>query len=203
MIIDTTYFVGDINVPLNSKAELNSGINDSISKFEKEVLKSLLGHSLYVEFMTAYDASQQLLDPVTLPAKWDELLNGADFSFDLGGETINEHWVGLKNVEKQSLIAYYVYFMHRRNNESQFTAQGETRSTSENSVMVSPRAKLVNAWNKFIELYGDIEYVGNGLSTYQHENAEPSAYNFLLANKANYSGWRFKPQGTKINILGL
>jgi hypothetical protein len=199
-LIDTTYFVRDINVPISSTAGLNGGINDSIDLYEPEVLKKLLGFRLYKEMMTAWDA-YEALESVALSDKWDALINGAEFSFDLNGITVYEQWDGLRNTLKKSLIANYVYFQHRKNNVSQFDGMNETQSVNENTTPVSPRFKMINAWNKFVDMYGEGNYLSsNDSSFYDFVNDKPSAYNFLLANISDYENWVFTPM-QKISIL--
>jgi hypothetical protein len=53
---------------------------------------------------------------------------------------------------------------------------------------------MKNAWNKFVDLYGETGYVGMDNTTYVVWNDYPSAYNFLLANLSDYPDWRFTPQ---------
>lgn len=48
----------------------------------------------------------------------------------------------------QSIIANYVYYWFARNNTTKSTGIGEVRTESENSVMVSPRQKILSAWNE-------------------------------------------------------
>lgn len=192
-IIDNTYFVRDVDIPVSSTEALNGSLNDSISLYEPEVLKLLLGYSLWKEMQASYNASVATV-PVPLITKWDRLINGAEFSFNLNGVTIKDKWEGLKNTSKVSLIANYVYYWHRRNNISQNSGIGETVSKSENSTVINPRYKMKNAWNKFVDLYGELGYCGTDNTTYTHWNDKPSAYNFLLANIADYPTWRFEPQ---------
>lgn len=220
--IDTTYFVRDINIPISSTSGLNGGINDSINLYEDEVLKLLLGYKLWSLMKAAiaaydlakadYDSALLIYNPETDPplvipvldARFDRLINGAEFSFELYGTTIETKWNGFKNTSKRSLIANYVYFMHRQNNDSQYTGIGETKAKGENSIPVSPRQKMVTAWNGFVEMYGEANsyMLSYDNSTYQHENENPSAYNFMLANLTDYPEWRFTPQ-QQINIWGL
>ena len=189
-IIDYTYFINEVSIPIKSQAALNGAITDSIDLYEEEILKLLLGYKLWKEMKAAYDASVATI-PVALPTKWANFINGAEFEFEFNGETITDKWIGLKNTSKRSLIANYVYFFHRRNNVSQNSGVGETVSTTENSKVINPMAKLHDAWNKMIDLYGETDYCGTDNTTYIHWNDKPSAYNFLLANIADYPDWKF------------
>lgn len=221
-LIDITYFVRDLNVPISSTSALNSALVDYINKYEPEALKLLLGYSLYKELISAiaayelakedYDNAMFTFDPETdepliepvLASKFDKLINGSEFSFQLEGETITEYWPGLKNTDKVSMIANYVYFHFRRDNVSQFNGLSETVSYSESSRSINPREKLVKAWNGFVDQMGEgclSAYTSNN-STYIHTDDLPSAYNFLLANLPDYPNWKFTPQ-QKINTWGL
>jgi len=203
--IDNTYFINDINVPLSSNSVLNSNFEGSIDRYEDEILKSLLGYTLWKSLKDDLDDNG---DPKT--PKFIDLVTGAEFSFDWDGYTINTKWNGLVNSDKESLIAYYVYYKYRRDFESNYTGVGETKSKSENSKHVSPAPKMVVAHNRMVDLYGQIPrrltrfypqwFLNNG--NYEHFNAEPSAYNFLLANISDYSDWVFKPI-SKINSFGI
>jgi hypothetical protein len=69
---------------------------------------------------------------------------------------------------------------------------------------------MVNAWERMRTLYGKIspEYkrfydrpiLGSELPCVF--NADPSAYNFLFANKSNYPDWIFTPKWN-INAFGI
>lgn len=204
-LIDTTYFVNDLNVPLSSNATLNSVFTEAIARYENEILKDLLGYTLWKEFTDAV-AAATIQSP--LAQKWVNLRSGADLEFEFSGNMINTRWNGLLNSDKKSLIANYVYYQHRRNTDSDYTGLGQSKSKSENSVMVSPLPKLVQVYNSMISLYGAVpadyrkykSFLNN--ANYIHYNAEPSAYNFLLANRETYSNWVFKPKG-KVNVWGI
>lgn len=183
-IIDYTYFINEVSIPIKSTAALNGAINDSIALYEDEILKLLLGYKTWKEMKAAYDASVLTVDPVALPTKWANLINGAEFEYTVDGVATLDKWIGLKNASKISLIANYVYFFHRRNNVSQNNGIGETVASAENSIIVSPYAKCVNAWNKMIDMYGELDCYGNHLPL-------PSAYNFLTANASDYQDWKF------------
>jgi hypothetical protein len=82
--------------------------------------------------------------------------------------------------------------------------------TKDGWLRASPVNKLCAAWERMRELYGKIpaEYkpvyvrpiLGSNLSSVF--NADPSAYNFLFANKTDYPDWIFTPQWN-INAFGI
>ena len=191
-LIDYTYFINENSLPVKSTLALNGAITDSITLYEEGVLKLLVGYKEWKSMKAAYDASVATV-PVALPTKWANFINGAEFEFTVNGVTVIDKWIGLKNTSKKSLIANYVYFFHRRNNVSQNNGVGETVSMTENSKVISPTAKLYDAWNKMIDMYGESNYYGTDNTTYIHSNEKPSAYNFLLANVADYPDWKFTP----------
>jgi len=188
-IIDTSFFVDDIELPNVNQAPIKAGVEKSIALYEKEVLISLFGYSMYKDFLAATPIAGD---------KWDKLINGEEFTFTFEGEVVTRYWDGLKGFEKKSLIAYYVYFMHRRKEVSYMAGVGtEVEAETENSTKVSLYEKLVWIWNEFLLMYGD------GCTEGQYDNAEPSAYNYLTTKAANFTNWKFESQGEELNTFGV
>jgi hypothetical protein len=197
-LIDSTYFVKDIAIP--NIDEFVNTFQSEIELYEKEVLRSLLGYRLWKEFTDALAGG----DPID--QKWLDLRDGAEFSFEVDGVTVNTKWEGLINSDKRSLIAYYVYCKSRENGLSTTTSINDVVGIPENAEKVNNSSKLVTAWNNFIKLYGSLDWYVlqsgyySGLlgfnkydTTYSYYNDHPSAYNFLNANRANYDNWEFQP----------
>lgn len=190
-IINTSYFIQDIAIP-NMDRNPN-GFNTAIDRYEKEVLISLLGYRLYTSFIAG-------INEKTPDQKWLDLRDGKDFSFELSSRTVYTRWNGFKNVDKISLIAYYVYYKYRYNLLTQVAGIGDVIGKSENSDKVSDIPKLVEAWNTMIDLYGPTKnFNGEEYLTY---NDYPSAYNFLNAHRETYENWEFHPL-KYINRFGL
>ena len=187
--IDHTYFTGELNIVLKA----TSDYDNAISMYQDEILKLLLGYKTWKEMMAAYEASIRTLNPVTLEAKWSNLINGCEFEYTINGETYFDKWVGFKNSEKKSLIANYVYFFYRRDKYSDTTSAGETISKTENSMVINPYSKLVTAWNKMVDMYGKLDCFDN-------PEPLPSAYNFLNANAADYPDWKFTKMDKILSI---
>ena len=205
-MIDDTYFVGELNIPNTSQPAVLADLNQAIDTYEREILIELLGYSLYKEFTTAIAGE-------TPDQKWLDLRDGAEFTFNLGEHTITTKWEGLINASKRSLIAYYVYFKKVHiDMRSAAGVGGVIQTKTENSVIVSPDKVLLRVWDKMLALYGDVEdryqwyrycfHKYSGPDGYAHVNDKPSAYNFLLANKADYPTWIFTPKG-RLNSFGL
>ena len=197
-LIDNTYFVGDIALP--NLDEVSNSFQATMNKYEEEVLKSLLGYTLYTEFIAALAGS---------PAqKWIDLRDGAEFTFEFCGQTITKKWNGLINSDLISLISYYTYYKYRYENLSTTTSINDVQGIAENATKVNDTRKMVYAWNRGLSLYGetpvfDPEWGFNKYSTtYEYYTDEPSAFNFLNANRSDYSDWIFTPLN-RHNEFGL
>jgi hypothetical protein len=77
MLIDRTYFIGELNIPnANGTANNNAvpALTDwFIEKYEEKFLKELLGHELYKALKAG-----MLEDPV--PQKWTDLIEGVEYT---------------------------------------------------------------------------------------------------------------------------
>lgn len=177
-LIDKTYFFGSINLP---KSDYDS-IQASIDRFEKEVLISLLGYELYSKF---------IITPLIEP--WKSLVEGKEYEVTYNGRVTKVKWNGLKNTDKISLIAYYVYCYHIRGIISSTQSVGEIKSKQQNSDNANAFGKIFSSWVMFEELYGK---TGDSL-------LKPTAYNFLYAHKSDYPEWIFSELKGSMNSHDL
>ena len=197
MFIDSTYFVGELNIP---NASVEPSLTQAIAQYEKEILIQLLGYPLYALLI----ADCTLYVPAT--QKYIDLVNGADFTHPYDDTT--HHWNGLKNTDLQSLIAYYVFYKYVERDVTRLYPAGVGASKeSDGWARASAVNKLCAAWDRMRELYGKLP--GNCKMYYTSPfvpscafNSDPSAYNFLLANIDDYPDWKFTPQWN-INPIGL
>lgn len=131
-LIDSSYFIRGIAIPNVGNNNPNKyaldQVNSLISKYEEQVLVSLLGRDLYHLLLT--EDSDRMID----------LMYG-----DLSSKT---DWNGIL-FRLTSLIADYVYYFYQENNSSQTTGIAVKRPKSEAGVTVAPLEKMVNAWNDF------------------------------------------------------
>lgn len=137
-LIDTTYFINEISLPVD---EISSELTSFITKYEKEILIKILGYDLYKAFTTALTG----FDPAE---KWGLLRDGCDY--EISGITYN--WPGLINTEKESLIAYYVFYQFSCNSSTFNSSIGGQIIKSENSVLTDNRRKQVFAYNKMVDM---------------------------------------------------
>ena len=204
-ILTEAYYSKDINLTAEQAGKVATSWQ---ATYEEVILKRLLGYDLYALYAA---------DLATTPAtpqnpteqRFKDLVDGKVFTFDYCGNTVTKEWKGLRDSTlKKSLIAYYVYYQYRNEEESFNSGAGQVTSNTENSSKIDVTPKLISAWNKMIDLYGQVpnQYINKDLflnqGNYKHFNSEPSAYNFLLANKETYPEWIFEPI-VKQNIFGI
>jgi len=192
--IDSTYLNGEIAYPnLSDNATMLAA---AITQYEKEILISALGYKLYSLLIA--DCSNFV--PAT--QKYKDLVDGKEFQHEsITGDTITLKWEGLKNTQKQSLIAYYVYYKLLERETIHLSDVGTLVLKSEGGERVSPYDKMIMAWDRLRELYGifpaqSYSIYGNAAQKgedFSIFNDDPSLFNFMYANKDNYPDWRFKP----------
>lgn len=141
MYIDRTYFVGEINIPGTGSLAVQERLNFFIEKYEKELLRALLGYELYDAFVAGTkDKTEEQIDP-----KWKDLRDGKTYT---ASNSKKASWGGLwDSTTKQSPIANYVYYWWTRDKASHTSEVGET-SEGDTAVKVSPVAKQARAWNE-------------------------------------------------------
>jgi hypothetical protein len=177
-LIDKTYFVYEVELPGGQYSE----VLNYITRYEKEILQKLLGYELWKEVSTSVATSGHIYD----------LINGKEYTISLNGRDQLLKWNGLKNTDKISLIAYYVYYMYQEAKSSITTPSGPVVTKNENSVRANLSEKITDIWSRLRELYG---YEGQ-------DEVEPSAYNFLHENEADYPEWIFTDIG-HVNAFDL
>jgi len=196
--IDSTYLNGEIAYP--NLSENATMLSAAITQYEKEILISALGYKLYSLLIA------DCTNFVPATQKYKDLVNGVEFQHEsITGDTITLKWEGLKNTQKQSLIAYYVYYKLLERETIHLSDVGTLVLNSEGGERVSPYDKMIMAWDRLRELYGifpaqmfsyygNIAQKGEDFSIF---NDDPSLFNFMYANKDDYSDWRFKPVWVK------
>jgi len=161
-LIDSTYFILDCNIPTGTY----NNLTESITRWERDILLQLLGNDLY-KLVAAYNVS-------TSPSRIKDIVEGKEYAE--GDYTVR--WNGLKNTEKVSLIAYYVYIQALATKSISFQNVGAVieGGTVSAAGLIQDRSLTLH------ELAG---YIGQDVM-------QPSLYNFLAANDADYPEWYFK-----------
>jgi len=202
MFIDQSYFVGEISLP--NQTENAESISQAIAQYEKEILIKLLGYKLYSLLVA------DLIEGEPQSEIFQDLVNGAEFEHVFAGEPMPLKWEGLKNDSRQSLLAYFTYYKYVECDVTHLSGAGVILTPSGKGVRASSVNKLCNAWERMRMLYGPItanykqliNYPVKGSNLPYVFNCEPSAYNFLFANKQDYPDWVFTPQWN-INAFGI
>jgi hypothetical protein len=191
------YFKNDIAIPNITKdggVTYSTAIVAAIDKYESEIRIDLLGYELNKALEADLNGSG-----VPQTQRFIDLVNGAEFTHPDTEQLLK--WIGFVNTEKESMIAYYVYYNYVYYKNFHLSGIGSTKIKSENAERVSPFDKLQLSWSKFQKLYAGFDYDINECYFSEHGtkvedlngtfNALPSAYNFLYANKEDYPEWVF------------
>lgn len=218
MIINNTYFKNDIYVPkakpsiVNDLTALSSDLVSFIEEKEIECLIGCLGLSLYTALRGQLDSTQSNLLLSTADQKWDDLLNGVDSYIDPSGKEVS--WQGIRFKSKQhdpnavydkSFIAYYIYWYFEEDNDIMEYSGGFQKNDAKNADNVSPRPKVIKAWNNFVKLVQGsnsnvnlyLSNIGYGVDFYGGSaNEKTTLYKFIKDSNTNAPGTYpgFKPK---------
>jgi hypothetical protein len=141
MLIDDTYFVGEILIAGLGYPPVQEALGTFIAKREPEYLKAVLGYGFYKVFSSGINNGQP-------EDRWNDLVNGSDYTDKCG---MLREWTGLVNDGKQSPIANYVYYWFQRDNVTFTSTVGEMEGQSENATSVSPAYKMCRAYNEMVD----------------------------------------------------
>jgi len=191
------YFKNEIAIPNitnDGGSTYDAAITAAIDKYESEIRIDLLGYELNKLLEADLDGG------IPQTERFINLVNGAEFTHPDTGQLLK--WIGFVNTQKESMIAYYVYYNYVYYNNIHLSGVGSVDVQAENAKRISPFDKLEPAWKKFQRLYAGFDFDIN--ECYFSENGIlvddlngtfntlPSAYNFLYANKDDYPEWVFK-----------
>jgi hypothetical protein len=209
-IVTVSYFqnANELNIPLGvAQAVANptlatpnsaNALTELCVKVEKSILLNALG-------LTTYNTLQLALADINNPlyASYKKLVQGENYD--------GKVWEGLSN--NYSLIAYRIFEEYITQTNEHLTGVGNTQGKPEKATLVSPKYKIANANQQFIEkyqggyliepiVYNDGEFIDwFGCKN----NVEVSLYQYLLDKKANFVGFdieKFKTYETK-NSFGI
>ena len=154
-IIDETYFNRELSIPNVNEAQ--SEVFDTVNSFVDEYARQLLRDALGIEIFNVLDSYviDGVFDETSAPQYIIDLVNGKEYVKD----DITYKWSGLiseEGVFKKSLLANYVYCKWFESSITYQSGVGEVTINATNANLVNPTQRLVNYWNKFIEMYQDI-----------------------------------------------
>lgn len=220
MVIDNSYFQGNLSVP-NSQEALTPlsdrrgnkvNLAEYIERYERQIMIYALGLTLYNDFKDQFETNGDL--KVGATDRWKDFVNGVEY-------TVNSEdfeWKGLRYEEgglKYSLITNYVYSKFLPDIATTFGSAGTQRNNTKASRGYSSIPKTVDAWNEFIYLYQGNEtdsyparivykpgLIGIDYSGSRDADFVVSMYRFLQDNLDDYSGLQTK-LFAKQNSFGL
>ena len=209
-IVTVSYFqnANDLNIPLGvanavanptlATPNSSNALTELCVKVEKSILLNALG-------LTTYNTLQLALADINNPlyASYKKLVQGDSYD--------GKVWQGL-NYE-YSLIAYRIFEQYITETNEHLTGVGNTQGKPEKATLVSPKYKIANANQQFIEKYqgGFLDYPfvyndGEFIDWYgNQEPVEISLYQYLLDKKADFVDFdieKFKTYETK-NSFGI
>lgn len=177
MIVDKSYFIGELDIPTNN-ANVEPSLNNFIEKYEKKFLIGVLGYELYLLFDAAIK-----IDPIASPYK--ELLEGDNYEY----KGIIYHWEGFKETvvepdpnadppiigKYRSIIANYIYYWWMRNVDLQSVGLGVVKTQAENAVKVSGASKAVRAMSELrASMRSFVNYMDYVIDSYEKYNKRSS-----------------------------
>lgn len=221
MIIDKTYFKGNLNipnvqenlVPLGDRQGNQVNLDEYILKYEKKVMTDALGYEAYKSFIESFDTNGDVLPGAD--QRWKDLIDGKEYTSQDG--TLQK-WEGLRytlGTFKYSLIADYVFTIFLNDTSRTFAGTGMVKEQSRTAETETSIPRIAEAWNEFVKKYQgegtDGEYPvvtrSRGLISidYSHRNwadSEISMYRFLVENESDYADVKFRFYNTT-NSFGL
>lgn len=158
MIIDNSYFIDEIFIPhakpgiTDDVTAVSQDIASFIDAYSRESLIKCLGFPLFKEFSEELDITKPNgLKDTALP-KWDELLNGVEYTDASGNLT---EWKGIRfktgTVYNKSFIADYVYYFYEKNEDDDRVGIGNVKQAGKNATLVSKTPKVIAAWRRFFK----------------------------------------------------
>lgn len=175
-LIDSSNFTGEFNLPGEILSGDNELIEGYIAKYQEEILTRLLGYTLYADMEANITATH-----------WAEFIAGKVYTYDMFNKTYKVKYTGIRDV-----ITAYVYYNYLKDNVTSTGVNGEMMGNVENAVLVSMTPKMVNAWNRMVDLYGSPSKLP----------LIPSAYAYLTKYETSFDNWLFEPI-EKINVWSI
>ena len=173
MLIDKTYFQGDINIPnMQEIQHENDLVQILIESKSYSLLESVLGRDNFLSLQANCENGNLKPDA---DDRWKELVNGK--SYEINNQKF--YFKGLIQegaLYKTSLIADFVFCEWLKQTRSQQTGVGEVVVNAQNATNVNSTSKLVSIWNRFIKEFGSIhcnrlrKYYHNGVPVYDYYN---------------------------------
>lgn len=154
LFIDSSYFFGMLQVPNLGDTSNAANFAAILSKYEKDFLKRFFG----------YEFAQVLISEYALPiptARAVGIIEGGTF---IDSKGVTRTWQGLKNDDKESPLANYVYSFWQKINVTKTMQAGEILQTNSMGIkgdqiarVVSPSVKVASAYNDMVRMNKELE----------------------------------------------
>ena len=146
-LIDQEYFYGELALPFSNDDSVTAFFVN-YGYFQRKFLVDALGEHLFKQFEDDFS------EGVPGTQKYKDLLNGKNYTIDYSGD-FNIKYPGIiDSTNKISFLAYFYYYEQFKSN-NKLTKTGWINEDNENSVVISSN-KVIDAYNKGIELYGEV-----------------------------------------------
>jgi hypothetical protein len=200
MIIDNTYFKGEIYIPhakpgiTDNVTEIENDILFFIDDYSRQCLVESLGYKLFKEFSAELDSNEANGLKPAADQKWDDLLNGKEYT-DTNGVLRNWRGIRYENIKDggydRSFLANYVYYFYEKDQNSTRADVGDVKESAKNAMVVSRIPKVNRAWRQFVEqvqgkrviptiVTKDYGYSSmTGIDWYGADGQEVSMYRFI------------------------
>lgn len=143
MLIDTSYFQGDLSLGQITSPAVVASVNLFIQKYEDDFLVKMLSYPLYKLYKAGIIA--QVPDQ-----RYLDIRDGVEYEYS----GVTNKWQGLTFGDqlKRSPIANYVYWHYIKDNNSFTMGAGEVKPENSTSENVSPKFKMIRAWNEMVHM---------------------------------------------------
>ena len=128
----------------------NTSFEDFVEEQEEEILRQLLGDSLYEAFIEGLEE-----DPI--PQRWIDLRDGKSYTYN--DKTYK--WKGIKKMLKPFIYSQWV-----RHDTDTATGVGIVVGNAENSQVINSSHRIAFSWNHFSRLAGNTDDMELGIGNF-------------------------------------
>ena len=146
---------GTVSIYINDRLVANEIGSKRITTYPaSSTIKIITTNNLTVDVV--FEVWDYTIVSDTIEEKWEELRNGCDFIMNIDGVEVLKHWQGLVNIEKQSLLADFVYFEYCTQTASSLQAVGNSAPMAANGERITNMIKPSLAYNRGVENLGGL-----------------------------------------------
>ena len=141
LLIDSSYFVGEINIAQLGQIDVQEQVDSFIAKYHFRYLRNVLGYAFSKLFEDGYNPAND--------DRWKKIVDGDDYT---DAKEVTRHWAGLIDSDlPYSPIANYVYYFYNTDLQSVSTISGEQEMKHQGAMNTAAAQKLSRAWNEMVD----------------------------------------------------